>query len=104
MLFFVCLNLQMIKKYYNIFEFYKSTYLVNFAMSLCAFLLSGSFGFMMTFATIGLITSLAIKEINNKSEYNFYRNNGVSKMELWLFSFVFNLIFIALIQITIYLF
>ena len=89
----------MIKKYCNIFEFYKSTFLVNFALSLCAFLLNSWDGFMMTFATIGLITSLAIKEINNKSEYNFYYNNGVSKMELWLFSFVFNLTLIALIKI-----
>jgi hypothetical protein len=83
----------MILRFYNLLTFYKSTFTVNIAVSLIAFINGGLIGFCLTFAFLGFVSSLIFKEIYRKNEYLFYYNNGITKFKLIVFSFIFNLIF-----------
>ena len=94
----------MINKCNNILAFYKTTLPVNLALSLCALLLAHLDGFVLIFMTLGFVFSLLIKEVNNKSEYFFYYNNKVTRLELWFFSLVLNLIVVLLLKLLILLF
>ena len=87
------------RKLANIIEFYKSTLTINLAFSVCSIFFGG---FAITFATIGFIASLSVKEVNNKNEYLFYNNNGITKVELWIYSFAINLFLISIFK-TLYL-
>ena len=86
----------------NIIEFYKSTLIFNFALSLVSSIFIGFDGFIFTFISIGFIFSVFLKEFRNKKEYLFYYNNGISKNVLLVVSFILNL-FISCILIFIYL-
>ena len=81
------------RKVQNVFAFFKSTLAINIAISIFPFFLGGLSAFIAVFLTFGFIVSLAIKEIYNKSNYIFYYNNGLSKGQLWLFSYFMNVIF-----------
>ena len=94
----------MIRKYQNVFAFYKTTLPVNLALSLCALLLAHFDGFILVFMSLGFVFSLLIKEVNNKTEYLFYYNNKVTKFELWVFSLILNLIIVLLLKFIITLF
>jgi hypothetical protein len=89
-----------LQKANNIYEFFKSTLVINLAICLVLVPFFGLFVFKYTFLTIGFATSLAVKELNSKNEYLFYYNNAISKRELWLyawgctFTFLVILIFI----------
>lgn len=87
------------KKTANIFEFFKSTLVINLAFCVLPVLFLGFFAFKYTFLTVGFAVSLLAKEIKAKNEYLFYYNNNISKTELWLFAWCFNfaaLVFISL--------
>ncbi len=94
----------MIRKYQNVFAFYKTTLPVNLTLSLCALLLAHFEGFVLVFMTLGFIFSLLIKEVNNKTDYLFYYNNKVTKFELWFFSLIINLVIVFLLKLITYLF
>lgn len=94
----------MVRKLNNLFEFYKSTLPINLAFSISGALFSGFIGFVAIFLSIGYITSLAIKEVRNVEHYIFYFNNGLPKKELWIYTYLFNLITILLLFILKYLF
>ena len=81
------------RKVQNVFAFFKSALAINIAISIFPFLLGGLSSFVLTFLTFGFIVSIAIKEIYNKANYIFYFNNGLSKGQLWLFSYLMNVIF-----------
>lgn len=81
------------RKVQNVFTFFKSTLSITIAVSVVPLLLGGVSSFISVFLTFGFIVSLAIKEIYNKSNYIFYYNNGLSKGQLWLFSYLMNVIF-----------
>lgn len=81
------------RKISNVFAFFKSTLPVSIAVSLFPLYLGGWSSFVFTFITFGFIVSLAIKEVYNKANYIFYFNNGLSKGQLWLFSYLINVIF-----------
>ena len=80
----------MIRKLHNIFEFYKSTLAINSAISLMCFLFGGFSEFILTFMTFGFAVSIAMHEVRKKEEYLFYFNNGLSKVQLWIFSMLLN--------------
>jgi hypothetical protein len=68
-----------LQKANNIYEFFKSTLVINVAVSLVLVPFLGLFAFKYTFLTIGFAASLAVKEFNSKNEYLFYYNNAISK-------------------------
>jgi hypothetical protein len=75
-----------LQKAKNIFEFFKSTLVVNLAVCVLPILFLGLFAFKYTFLSVGYAVSLAVKEFSSKNEYLFYYNNGISKMEIWLYA------------------
>ena len=86
----------MIKKWFNVFEFFKSTLPINFAASFFVFLFGGLIAFNISVITFGFGLSLFFKELNAKNEYVFYFNNKISKLQLWLYSWCFTFVFLAL--------
>lgn len=90
------------RKLQNIWAFYQSLFLVNLALSVAAGMLSGMGNFAGSFVGFGFLASIAIKEVRNKAEYVFYRNNGLLRWQLWLFSYLINIaVFLALITVFI---
>lgn len=83
------------KKWSNAFEFFKSTLVVNFAVSFFVFLFGGSIAFKYSVLSFGFILSLLFKEVNSKNEYVFYFNNQISKIQLLVYSWGFTFIFLA---------
>ena len=90
----------MIRKLHNTFEFYKSTLPVNLVISLLPTLYGGIEGFSSVFMTFGFVTSIAVKEISSKETYLFYHNNGLSRMQLWMSSALFNLLFCGVLALA----
>jgi hypothetical protein len=86
----------MIKKWSNLFEFFKSTLAINFATSFCVFLFGGLIAFNYSILTFGFVLSLYFKEVNAKNEYVFYFNNKISKMQLWVYSWCFTFVFLVI--------
>ncbi len=78
------------RKFNTIFEFYKSTIAINFAVSILGFLFGGFNGFILMIMSFGFILSVLFKEIYRKNDYLFYFNNGISKIQLLGFSFFMN--------------
>ena len=97
-LFFTKMN---IRKLANILTFYKSTIPINLAVSVLPLLYGGMPFFEAIFLTLGFITSLFVKEFTNKNEYLFYNNNGITKIQLFVLSYILNFFFLALIVILI---
>ena len=86
------------KKAQNIVEFYKTTILINLALSLASALFSGFYGFAFCFISFGFISSILMKEVNKKNDYLFYYNNGVTKSQLWVCSFILNIAVILFLK------
>ncbi|RZJ72470.1 hypothetical protein [Flavobacterium sp.] len=88
------------RKFRNIWAFYQSLFLVNFGLSVAAGIFGGVANFAGCFLTFGFVASVAFKEVRGKSEYIFYRNNGLTRAQLWAFGFLLNIaVFLALISI-----
>jgi hypothetical protein len=86
----------MIKKWSNLFEFFKSTLAVNFAVSFFASLFGGLMAFNYSVLTCGFVLSFFFKEVYAKNEYVFYFNNQISKMQLWIYSWCFTFVFLVI--------
>ena len=91
----------MSKKWSNLFEFFKSTLAINFAASVFVFLFGGMIAFNYSVLTFGFALSLFFKEVNAKNEYVFYFNNKISKVQLWLYSWVFTFASLAVFSVVI---
>ncbi len=89
------------RKFNTIFEFYKSTIAINFAVSILVFLFGGFDGFYNSILSFGFILSVLFKEIYRKNEYLFYYNIGISKIQLLVFSFIMNTLFSGLLLVII---
>lgn len=63
---------------------------MNFIISILPFLIGGIDTFVFVFLTVGFFISILLKEINSKNEYLFYYNNRISKLQLWIYSFIIN--------------
>jgi len=72
---------------------------INIAVSLLPLVYFGISSFEAIFLTLGFFTSIFIKEVRHKNEYLFYYNNGISKIKLWLFSYILNFFFLVVIVI-----
>ncbi len=89
-----------IRKLKNIFEFFKTTLLINLAVCCIGVLLSGFDYFFILFLSFGFLVSIAFKELYRKNEYLFYSNNGIAKIPLLLVSYFLTFctaIFLALL-------
>ncbi len=80
------------RKINNVFEFYKSTIAINFAVSVLGFFFGGFSTFFVSILFFGFISSIFFKEAYRKNDYIFYFNNGISKKQLLFYSFLMNLI------------
>ena len=74
----------------NAFEFFKSTVPINFGTSLFVGYFGGLIAFNCSFLSFGLILNLVLKEVRNENDYLFYFNNGISKKQLWMYSWFFS--------------
>jgi hypothetical protein len=53
----------------------------------------GADAFMTVFLTIGFFASFLNKEISYKRDYIFFYNNGISKIQLWVWTYLMNVFF-----------
>jgi hypothetical protein len=79
----------------NAFDFFKSTVPINLGVSLFVGYFGGLIAFNFSFLIFGLILSFVLKELRNENDYLFYFNNGISKKQLWMYSWFFS--FLSLI-------
>lgn len=91
------------RKLLNIFEFFKTTLTINLAVCFIAVLLGGFDYFFIMFLSFGFLMSVCFKEFYRKSDYLFYFNNGVSKIQLLIFSYSFTFFSAILIGFMIFL-
>lgn len=87
------------KKFLNLLEFFKSTLLVNISLSTVSMLFGGITIFATVFLSFGFVLSISIIETNRKNNYLFYYNNGLSKKQLWIFSYIFTVLGLVLLTI-----
>ena len=88
------------------FAFYTSTVIICYAVSctvalVALFLVRAPFfvTFSISIATVGLFMSLLYKEISHPEQYYFYYNRGISKMRLYAFCGIINVVIGTLILI-----
>ncbi len=72
----------------NIFEFYKTTLPFNLMFCAITVFLGGFDYFFIFFLSFGFLASIGYKEFYRKNDYLFYINNGVSKTQLLVFSYL----------------
>lgn len=82
-----------LRKFENVFEFYKSTLTITIALSFLGFVFGGLEAFKIIFILLGFWISILVKEVNAKNEYLFYYSNGIPKFKLLIFSFLMNVFF-----------
>jgi hypothetical protein len=93
----------MIRKLNNIFEFFKTTLVINLSVCAIAVLLTGFDYFFAVFLSFGFLMSVAFKELYRKNDYLFYSNNGISKTRLLIFSYLLTICATLLIGLVTFL-
>jgi hypothetical protein len=77
-----------------IFHYYKDLVLINVVISICLGLLTfvgfKFYGFPISYMTGGYILSVGYYEMSKQKQYYFYFNKGLSKIHLYLSSFIIN--------------
>jgi hypothetical protein len=63
------------------------------SISVLAWFFGGFETFKYVLVIFGFFISLLIKEVNAKNEYLFYYNNGISKIQLFVYGFLMNFVF-----------
>ncbi|MDQ6471361.1 hypothetical protein RB619_11955 [Flavobacterium sp. LHD-80] len=91
------------RKLSNIFEFYKTTLPYNLLFCGIAVFLGGFDYFFIFFLSFGFLASIGYKEFYRKSDYLFYINNGVSKIQLLVFSYLMTFCTAVLFGLIIFL-
>ncbi|MDZ4330457.1 MAG: hypothetical protein U0945_07720 [Flavobacterium sp.] len=66
---------------------------INVSISVLAWVFGGFETFKYMLIIFGFFISILIKEVNAKNEYLFYYNNGISKMQLFVYGFLMNFVF-----------
>jgi hypothetical protein len=84
----------------TVFQFFKSTILLNCTICLLPLLFGGAELFNSCFLSIGFFGSLLFKEINRKNEYLFYYNNQISKPFLFLTSWMMTFVLLVLLNVV----
>lgn len=77
-----------IRKFNNIFEFFKTTLVINLAICAVAITFGGFDCFFICFLSFGFLLSLGFKEIYRKNDYLFYLNNRIGKIQLFVYSYI----------------
>ena len=75
--------------------FYRSTIILNICVSILVAFFTGSLFlvvFPVCFATIGLFAVFLYKEVARPLEYFFYYNRGITKIKLFLFCMLINIL------------
>jgi len=93
----------MIRKLFNIFEFFKTTLVVNLAVCAIAVMFGGFDYFFILFLSFGFLMSIGFKELYRKNDYLFYSNNGISKLWLLILSYLITFCTTVLIGLMIFL-
>lgn len=91
------------RKFLNILEFFKTTLWVNLLVCFGAVFIGGFDYFFIYFLSFGFVASVAYKEYYRKNDYLFYFNNGVSKMQLLIFSYILTFFTAVLFGLIIFL-
>lgn len=91
------------RKFLNVFDFFKTTLAINFAVCLCAVVFGGLEFFYISFLSFGFVLSILFKEVYRKSDYLFYSNNGVSKRMLLFSSYIMTFGFAVLMAVFVIL-
>jgi hypothetical protein len=76
------------RKLANIFEFFKSTLTINLVVCAIPVFLGGYDYFFIYFLSLGFLMSIGYKELYRKNDYLFYSNNGISKIQLLVSSYI----------------
>ncbi|MDI5896563.1 hypothetical protein [Flavobacterium yafengii] len=63
------------------------------SISTLAWVFGGFETFKCVLIIFGFCISILIKEVNAKNDYLFYYNNGISKMQLFVYGFLMNFVF-----------
>ncbi|MFV8359066.1 hypothetical protein [Flavobacterium sp. LS1P3] len=63
------------------------------SISVLAWVFGGFETFKYVVIIFGFFISILIKEVNAKNEYLFYYNNGISKLNLFIYGFLMNFVF-----------
>ncbi|RKR10562.1 hypothetical protein C8C83_2239 [Flavobacterium sp. 90] len=93
----------MIRKLNNIFEFFKSTLVINLVVCAVAVLFGGFDYFFVYFLSFGFFMSIGFKELYRKNEYLFYTNNGLTKIQMLIFSYLLTCCVTIVIGLIIFL-
>lgn len=94
----------MIRKLTNVFEFFKTTLGINLAVSTIAVLMVGFEYFFIMLLSFGFALSIGFKELYRKNDYLFYSNNGISKIQILVFSYLMTICIAVLIGFITFLF
>jgi hypothetical protein len=86
-----------VRKFANIFVYFKSTLTITISISVLALIFGGFETFKYVLILFGFFISVIIKEVSAKNEYLFYYNNGISKLILIIVGFLMNFIFSLLL-------
>jgi hypothetical protein len=86
------------RKLSNIWQFFLTTLPVTVVFALAGFLLGGISGAVSVALTIGVAMSWIVKHYREQAVYQFYRNNGISRLQLWVGSYV--LTFLGIVTIA----
>ena len=60
--------------------------------------------FFITFLGFGYLASIGFKELYSKNDYLFYANNGVSKLQLLIFSYLLTICAAVIMGLMVFLF
>ncbi|RBN51197.1 hypothetical protein [Flavobacterium psychrolimnae] len=71
------------------------------SISALAWVFGGFETFKYVLIIFGFFISILIKEVNAKNGYLFYYNNGISKMQLFVYGFLMNFVFSMLLILVI---
>nr|WP_199000241.1 hypothetical protein [Flavobacterium sp. ASV13] len=77
--------------------------MVNLAVCAIAVLMGGFDYFFIIFLSFGFLMSIGYKELYRKQEYLFYSNNGISKNQLLVFSYLLTFCTTVLIGVITFL-
>lgn len=81
-----------LRKIKVLFEFYKSTLLFSISFFILFLSFSNPYTSFFWGGMLGLLSILFLKETNKNKDYLFYLNSGLSKIQLYSFSLIVNLI------------
>lgn len=77
-------------------HFYRELLKMNVIISIFMGIMSlgfGVYGFSICFLTGGYIISLGYFEVSRPNQYYFYYNQGLSKLRLYIVSYLYNAVF-----------